>query len=423
MQVEYFASPRVGFVESVYPGEGKVASPYGGFALEYGDADGGWIASASDLVIFMNALCGDGPQSLLKKETFKQMIARPSYSKGSAWYGFGLDVTWYGKSWEHGGTLDGATSTLVRDRNGFAWAFLANYWPPDSDYTSLISYGLSKVKDWCKVKKVDIEYGDAATLNRKYVINIKLPHAAYEHRHNIFTSLGYRPYWINGYQVKGHTYLNVIWVKDKQDYVSHHALTESELTSWVNRYPVVGYRPCHIDSYMCGKECLYAVIFLKQSSSPWKLYHCLSMEQLTAKTSKLKEQGYIITRQSVTFVNEQHQVAALYEKQDSGGNWSKTGLNSEAYLSEFAKHTRYGHLLAYVKGYEDGEAPSFSTIWTNPGPYHYTSEVDMSACRLLNDFVFAAEKKFNPLCISGYEEEGAHKFVAVCFKKVPAKSK
>lgn len=413
----------MGFVDSIFPGHGRVPSPYGGFALEYGDADGGWIATATDLITFLHALDGTGPKSIIRKETFKQMLARPSYAKGSAWYGLGLDVTWYGKSWEHGGTLDGATSCLVQDRNGYSWSFVANYWPPDSDYTSLISYALSKVKDWCSVKKIDIEYGDAMTLNRKYVINVKLPHGVYENYHNIFTSLGYRPYWINGYQVKTDTFLNVIWIKDKQDYVSHHALSESELTSWLNRYPVVGYRPCHIDSYLLGTEVMYAVIFLKQCEPPWRLHHSLPVEQLQAKTSKLKEQGYIITRQSVTRVSGIHQVAALYEKQDSGGNWSKVGLSSEAYLAEFARHTRHGHLLAYVKAYEDGDTTSFSTIWTNPGPYHYTSEVDMSSYRLLNDFLFAAEKKFNPLCISGYEDEGAHKFVAVCFKKVPAKSK
>ena len=60
-QVEYFASPRCWVVDSVFSGDGKVLAPYGGFALENGDADGGWIATATDLVRFMCALDGSGP--------------------------------------------------------------------------------------------------------------------------------------------------------------------------------------------------------------------------------------------------------------------------------------------------------------------------------------------------------------------------
>ena len=60
-QVEYFASPRCWIVDSVFSGDGKVLAPYGGFALENGDADGGWISTATDLVRFMCALDGSGP--------------------------------------------------------------------------------------------------------------------------------------------------------------------------------------------------------------------------------------------------------------------------------------------------------------------------------------------------------------------------
>ncbi len=59
--MEYFASPRCWVVDSVFSGDGKVLAPYGGFALENGDADGGWIATATDLVRFMCALDGSGP--------------------------------------------------------------------------------------------------------------------------------------------------------------------------------------------------------------------------------------------------------------------------------------------------------------------------------------------------------------------------
>ena len=72
--MEYFASPQYRCVDSIYPGIGKVVAPYGSFAMEAGDADGGWIASPSDLITIMEALEGLGEKRLLKPDTFKYVF-------------------------------------------------------------------------------------------------------------------------------------------------------------------------------------------------------------------------------------------------------------------------------------------------------------------------------------------------------------
>ena len=362
------------------------------------------------------------PSRLLSKASFKHMLEKPSYTKGSAWYGFGLDVSWSKKAWEHSGTLDGATSTLVRDRHGFTWAFLANYWPVDSDYTSLVAYAITKVPSWCPVKVVNVLPAHASTLDRSRLISVKLPYEEYPNHQSELLSQGYYPIWINGYQVKGQNFFNVIWSNQVSRYKAYHSLTETQFREVLHNAKETDYKLTHIDTYLMDGDVRYAAIFEKDDTKSWVVHICLTQDELEKKVGSLKEWGFHITRQSCVVHDNQLQVAALFEKTDVKGSWAKVDLYSEKYQSEFSRHSRYGHLIAYVKAYQDGDSTKFSTIWTDPGPYQYTSEFDMSEYRLLNDFLFTSQKKFWPICISGYEEDGAHKFVAVLIKKVPPKS-
>ncbi|MGO9453529.1 MAG: serine hydrolase domain-containing protein [Candidatus Binataceae bacterium] len=114
------------------PGEvaydaGYEVDPYA-FNVRRMDSDGGWIASASDLV--QVAMHVDGfsyTPSILKESTIETMTEpcpispEPHYAKG-----------WFVKanSWWHPGSLPGATSILVRLPSGMCWAALANIRAP-----------------------------------------------------------------------------------------------------------------------------------------------------------------------------------------------------------------------------------------------------------------------------------------------------
>lgn len=388
--------------------------------METGDADGGWIATATDLVRFFQALDGSGPKRLIKAKTFKLMIDRPSYMKGSsAWYGFGLDVSWNRKAWEHSGTLDGATSSLVRDRHGYVYAMLCNYWPADSDYTSVVAYAIAQVSVWSNIKKFLVPHTCAATNNKAKAISIHIPHQDFLLNSAAMEKQGYTPCWITGYQVKGQTYLCVIWTNQCK-YTCQHSMSENEFLQMIQRMDI---NLIHVDSYLCGDEVKYAAVYSQaDSNAPWSV-HLLPEQHVHECIKAEGTKGFTPTKISIHCSQGNTVATLLFRREKINGCWVKTDLDSSNYQADFNKHTRYGHMMAYVKPYQ---GPSneihFSTIWTNPGPYQYTSEFDMSKYRFLNDFMFAAEKKFEPLCLCGYEEENAEKFVAVCVKKVPPKS-
>jgi len=94
------------------------------------DSHGGWIATASDLVQFLDHVAGFGNQTpLLKPETVRRMTTpSPAYPQNSPGrYARGWMVRNDGKgNWWHGGSLPGTTTIMVRTATGLCWAALTN---------------------------------------------------------------------------------------------------------------------------------------------------------------------------------------------------------------------------------------------------------------------------------------------------------
>lgn len=94
------------------------------------DSHGGWIATPSNLVQFLDHVAGTGGLTpLLKPETVRMMVTpSPAYPQNSpAKYARGWMVRNDGRgNWWHGGSLPGTTTIMVRTASGMCWAALTN---------------------------------------------------------------------------------------------------------------------------------------------------------------------------------------------------------------------------------------------------------------------------------------------------------
>jgi CubicO group peptidase (beta-lactamase class C family) len=100
------------------------------------DSHGGWIASSTELVQFLNHVAGaPGVPALLKPDTIKMMTTpAPAYPPGDARYARGWMVRNNGAGpWWHSGSLPGTTSIMVRTNTGMCWAALCNTRTEPSD--------------------------------------------------------------------------------------------------------------------------------------------------------------------------------------------------------------------------------------------------------------------------------------------------
>jgi CubicO group peptidase (beta-lactamase class C family) len=94
------------------------------------DSHGGWIATPSALVQFLDHVAGSGNiPSMLKPATIRMMTTpSPAFPEGSAAkYARGWMVGNNGLgNWWHDGSLPGSTTIMVRTASGLCWAALAN---------------------------------------------------------------------------------------------------------------------------------------------------------------------------------------------------------------------------------------------------------------------------------------------------------
>lgn len=94
------------------------------------DSHGGWVATPSDLVQFLNHLGGfPNNPALLKPETIRMMTTPATVfpQNAAVKYARGWNVREDGRgNWWHNGSLPGSTTIMVRTSTGMCWAALAN---------------------------------------------------------------------------------------------------------------------------------------------------------------------------------------------------------------------------------------------------------------------------------------------------------
>jgi CubicO group peptidase (beta-lactamase class C family) len=87
------------------------------------DSHGGWLATARDLVLFLNHVDGfKSTPNILKPETVKAMTTPSPVNSGYA-RGWAVNSA---PNWWHDGGLPGSSTIMVRTASGFCWAALTN---------------------------------------------------------------------------------------------------------------------------------------------------------------------------------------------------------------------------------------------------------------------------------------------------------
>ena len=392
----------------------KVVAPYGGFCMETSNAFGGWLANPTQLVHVFHAL----EKTLLKDGTVRKLKNKPGYSKehDDSWYGFGMNISWKGKAWEHSGHIDGSTCVVSRNKESFTWAVCCNTWPEDSDYTSLIAYGLCLVKGWAKASPYLIPGMDASTYGGMWTFCVQITWPLLIAKTKFLATEGFRLHWVNVYDYQGEQFLDVIWVSDGMESRCQFDIAMDNVQEVIQKQKEQGFTPSHVETYVKDGKLMCCMVLLKDLGvSKLTLHH--KEEAVEQEIEFLFGRGW--TPKVVCFTQHKSKmnITTLYHMNQERA-WVKMNMTSEQYARAQSKHNLYGHMPVYVRVHKVKNEPIFTAIWENPGPFVFTMEHDMSQNRIKVDFTYIQKEQFVPHCIAGYESEAQHKHAAVFIKGI-----
>ncbi|KAK0658069.1 hypothetical protein B0T16DRAFT_402962 [Cercophora newfieldiana] len=140
----------------------------------------------------------------------------------------------------------------------------------------------------------------------------------YQSVSNTFTSQGYRPVHVSGYEEAGQARYAALWERPTNGpaWVSRHGLTSAQYQAAFDMYTAQGYRPVKVNGYVVGGVDYYAAIWDKAPSPPWVARHGLNAQQYQAVYDQLVPQGYRATVVSAyTLGANQDRYAAIWVKE------------------------------------------------------------------------------------------------------------
>jgi hypothetical protein len=240
-----------------------------------------------------------------------------------------------------------------------------------------------------------------------------IPAASYQTEFDHIVTSGYRLVWIDGYEVGGNTFFNVIFrAADGVPWVARHGLTAAQYQTEFNQWTGQGYRLKHIESYLQGGAIRYAAIFIKKAGPGFLAYHGKDAAGHQQAFDCLIGQGWVPVNISVVSPGGQRTHAALYEKLDAGSFWTKNFMTPNEYQTEFDANVQAGRKLVYLNAYRHGSSTRLTAIWHQKAPAPFVASHGMTGPQFQTAFDSNLASGFLTRAIAGYEASGSARFAA-----------
>jgi Bacterial tandem repeat domain 1/Peptidase family M23 len=255
--------------------------------------------------------------------------------------------------------------------------------------------------------------------NWREVSHHAIPDESYQTIFDRATKAGYRPVWLDGYEVNGQTFFNVIFRPSAGGpaWAARHGMTAAEYQSEFNNRTAAGYRLLNLASYMSGSQIRYASIFVKTAGPAFTAYHGLTAEQHQARFDELGPQGYRPVNVSVVSVNGVRSYAAFYEKENVGSYLLKSFLTEDEYQQQWNDNWAAGRRVSYVSAYNHNGAVRFSAIFqqTNIEGNEATTlgRHNLTSSGYQTEFDTRMSQGYLTRCVAGYEDGNVAKFAAI----------
>jgi hypothetical protein len=239
-----------------------------------------------------------------------------------------------------------------------------------------------------------------------------IPAAQYQAEFDKAASSGYRPVWVDGYEVNGKVFFNAIFHPNNGNaWAARHGMNGAQYQAEWDLRVGQGFHLRQVETYLEGNEVRYASIFEKGTATPRTAYHGLTKDQHQAKFNTLVADGWRPVNISVVAPGNQLCYAALYEKRDVGGFFAKSFLTAADYQAQFTANTNAGRKLMYLNAYTHGGTPHFTAIWQEKA-IAVLARHGQDAAQYQAEFNKQMAENHRTQFVTGYEQNDGHRFGA-----------
>ncbi|CAM3458705.1 peptidoglycan DD-metalloendopeptidase family protein [Aequorivita lipolytica] len=284
-----------------------------------------------------------------------------------------------------------------------------HYKTPKSNinWSPLHAQGIPGKKDKACFVAMEHPYCENPT-NRGEIARHGIDQANYQDEFNKIWTCGYYPVWVDGFDVNGKTYFNVIFRPSKNvAWVARHNMDGKKYQAEFDTWHKAGYRLININSYLLSGKLRYTAVWKKDSSVKWMAYHGQTLAWHEANFEKHHKAGWVPTNVSCVNVGSKTYVAALWEKKNTGGFYLRPDMDLQAFKDAFKDYTdKKKFKLVYLDAYLKGGKPRLSGIWYKNAPDYnsWWEKHHLSGTQYQTEYTSMLSKGYLTRCVVGYED-------------------
>ncbi|MBE0662608.1 MAG: peptidoglycan DD-metalloendopeptidase family protein [Bacteroidales bacterium] len=299
----------------------------------------------------------------------------------------------------------------------------SHYTKPGSNvkWSKLDKQGIPGLKNTaCFISPGPVHPYCAYPTNWGEVCKFKVPESIYQQEFDKIWTCGYYPIWVDGFDVGGKTYFNVIFRSSKNvNWVARHNMDGAVYQDEFNKWGEAGYRLINVNSYLLKSKIRYAAVWVKDSKAKDFAYHGATLAWHEANFEKHWKAGWVPTNISCVYASKNTYVTALWEKKNTGGFYATPNMTLQGFKDAFKQYTdKEKFKLVYLDAYIKNGKPLLSGIWYKNAP-NYTSWWEKF---FQNDAEFQAnyssflDKGYLTRCIAGYHDGVVSRYEGVWSK-------
>lgn len=232
------------------------------------------------------------------------------------------------------------------------------------------------------------------------------------------TRAGYRPVWIDGYDISGSPYFNMVFrPAGNVPTLAYADMTGADYQSKFDTLTNGGFRLLQVDSYLSNGQARYAAIFVKQTGAPYVAYHGVPYATHSSQAATLNAAGFHPVNVSVVSVGGVREWTALWVLSDVGTVSASSTIPAAQYQAFFDAATAKGLTQTYVDAYRYNGGLYFSAVFTQkPGASSWVSLAGLSNSDYQTTYKAQRTAGRLTIAVTGYDDgSGAQTFAGLWY--------